>query len=78
MPLVVVDRLTLLVSVTFLVVTIYAMPAGTVGEPKAALVPEGKVHDTELGKLAIRHSPKSNTSFLNVDTLICDGLPCCQ
>jgi len=46
MPLVFVARLTLLVSVTFLVVTIYAMPAGTVGEPKATLVPEGKLDAT--------------------------------
>ena len=58
MPLVFVARLTLLVSVTFFVVTIYAMAAGTVGELKAALVPEGKAHDAELGKLVIRHSPE--------------------
>ena len=43
---------------TSLVVTIYALPPGTVGnipEPKAALVPEGKIHDAEPGKLVIRH-----------------------
>jgi len=48
---------------TSLVVAIYALPPGTVGnipEPKAALVPEGKIDDAELGpgKLVIRRLPE--------------------